>query len=256
MSEPQPIGPLARVGLGSRGLVYLLIGWLAVRIAFFGGGQQADRQGAMQDVAHHLLGRVLLVVMAAGFAGYAAWRAYQVVRGNDELPARVYAAARGLLYLFFAVSTLRVAISGHGGSGSDASSKKATAGVIGHTGGVELVAAVGVGFGIAGVVLAVRGILRKFEGKLRTSKMSEDVQRAVAVVGVAGATARGIVFAMVGGFLVNAAVDYDPAKAQGLDGSLRSLAHGSLGRGALVVVAAGLACFGLYSLAEARYREI
>lgn len=252
---------LARLGLASRGLVYLLIGWLALRIAFAHSGGQADRQGALADVARHTAGKVVLAVMALGFLGYALWRGTQVVRGEPgedgakDWGKRAVSAGRGLLYLSFAVSTARTAWTSHSSGGSDQTSKRATSGVLGHTGGRELVFAVGVGFVIGGVVLAIRGILRKFEKRLKTHEMSERVQHVVAALGVAGQTARGVVFAMIGGFLIDAAVSYDPKKARGLDDSLRSLAHGGWGRTALVLVAIGLAGFGAYSLAETRYRE-
>jgi hypothetical protein len=85
--------------------------------------------------------------------------------------------------------------------------------------------------------------------------MSDTVEKVVGVLGAAGQAARGVVFGMIGVFLVQAAVSYDPHKARGLDDSLRVLAHGTWGRAALVAVAAGLAAFGAYSLLEARYRR-
>lgn len=251
---------MARLGLAARGIVYLLVGWLAVRIALEGSGQQADRQGALQQVAHHTGGAVVLWAMAVGFAGYALWRATEVFFGGDEEGAkkwfkRAVSAGRAVLYGSFAVSTAHTAMSGQAGSGSDRTSRHTTAGVLAHSGGRALVIAVGAGFIVAGVVLAVRGVLRKFEKKLRTARMSHAMETAVAAVGVAGQTARGVVFAVIGGFLIDAAVSYDPHAARGLDGALRSVAGAPGGKAALVAVAAGLACFGLYSLAEARYRE-
>jgi len=251
---------MARLGLFARGVVYLLVGWLAVRIAFEGSGAQADRQGALQEIAHHTGGFIVLLAMALGFAGYAIWRATEVVTGDHEEGAkkwgkRAVSAGRAVLYGFFAVSTAHTALSGRTGSGSDHTSKQATAGVLGHSGGRALVIAAGAAFVIAGVVLAVRGLLRKFEKQLRTGQMSPGMEKAVAAVGVGGQTARGVVFAVIGGFLIDAAVRYEPQKARGLDGALRSIAGAPGGKALLIAVAAGLACFGLYSLAEARYRR-
>lgn len=81
------------------------------------------------------------------------------------------------------------------------------------------------------------------------------MEKAVVALGVAGQTARGVVFAVIGGFLIDAAASYDPQKAQGLDGALRSLGSATGGKALLTAVAVGLACFGAYSLAEARYRK-
>jgi hypothetical protein len=271
MKKPRPPGKegrtivdrLARLGLFSRGVVYLLIAWIAVRIAMTGGGGggEADRQGALQMFAHNGAGKVLLGVMTLGFAGYAAWRATEAIWGHrdEQGPTRwlkrAGSAGRAVLYGVFAWSTGRAAVVGSGGQSSNSTSKKTTAGLLGQPGGRALVIAVGVGFLVAGVVLAIRGAMRKFETHLHTEDMGKRTEAAVAAVGVAGQTARGIVFGIVAWFFVDAAVRYDPAKAQGLDGALRSLAQAPLGRAALVVVALGLAAFGLYSLAEARWRE-
>jgi hypothetical protein len=252
---------LARLGLGARGVVYLLVAWIAIRIALLHSGQEADRQGAMQDIAHNTAGKVVLLVMAVGFFGYAAWRIVQAVSGfpdsdgAKEWGKRAVSAGRAVLYLAFAYSAAHTALSGQSGSGSDRTSKRATAGVLAHPGGRALVIAAGAGFIIAGVALAVRGVMRKFESHLDTGRMSESTQTVVATLGVAGQTARGVIFAVVGGFLIDAAVSYDPHKARGLDGALRALGHATAGRLLLVVVALGLACFGAYSLAEARYRK-
>ena len=252
---------LARLGLGARGIVYLLVAWIAVRVALLHSGQQADRQGAMQEIAHNTAGKAVLLAMAVGFFGYAAWRTVQAVSGfPDEDGAkdwgkRAVSAARALLYLFFAYSTAHTALSGRSSGGSDQSSKQATAGVLAHTGGRVIVVLAGAGFIVAGIALAVRGVLRKFESHLKTSQMGETTEHVVAALGVAGQTARGLVFAVIGGFLIDASVSYDPHKAQGLDGALRALGHATGGRLLLAVVALGLACFGAYSLAEARYRE-
>lgn len=253
---------LARLGLGSRGLVYLLIAWIALRIAVRrGGGQQADGQGALQEFAHNAPGKVLLVVMAFGFGGYAAWRVTEAIWGHRDVDGlerwvrRAAAAGRAALYLAFCVGTFSTALRGSSGGGSDSASKKAAAGLLSKPGGPELVIAVGAGFAIAGVALAVAGVLGTFKSNLDTKQMGKRVEQVTAVLGVVGQTARGVVFGIVGGFLVDSATTYDPQKAQGLDGALRSLSHGSWGPPLLIFVALGLASFGLYSVAAARYLE-
>jgi len=252
---------LARLGLGARGVVYLLVAWISARIALQHSGQEADRQGAMQQIAHNTPGKVVLLVMAVGFFGYAAWRVVQAVSGfpdsdgAKEWGKRAISGGRAALYLAFAYSAARTALSGESGSGSDRTSKRATAGVLAHSGGRWLVVVAGVAFVVAGIVLAVRGVMRKFESHLDTGRMSEGTQAVVAGLGVAGQTARGVIFAVIGGFLIDAAVSYDPHKARGLDGALRALGDATAGRLLLALVALGLACFGAYSLAESRYRR-
>src|SRR4051794_12844143 len=139
---------LARLGLGARGVVYLLVAWIAIRIALLHSGQEADRQGAMQDIAHNTAGKAVLLVMAIGFFGYAAWRLVQAASGfpdsdgAKEWGKRAVSAARAVLYLVFAYSAARTALTEQSGSGSNHTSKKATAGVLTHTGGRTLVIAV------------------------------------------------------------------------------------------------------------------
>lgn len=254
---------LARLGLAARGVVYLLIAWTAVRIAMSSGdgGGEADRKGALSTFAHNGAGKVVLVAMALGFAGYAVWRLTEVIWGHRDADGmsrwvkRGGSLARAVLYGGFAWSAMHAAVDGEGGQGSNSMSKQTTAGLLGHSGGRWAVILLGCGFVVAGVALTIRGVLRQFERKLRTEKMGERTEQVVAALGVAGQTARGIVFGMVGAFFIDAAVNYDPAKAQGLDGALRSLAHAPLGEAMLAVVALGLGAFGAYSLAEARYRE-
>lgn len=254
---------LARLGLAARGLVYLLIAWISVRIATSGGGAggEADRKGAMATFAHNAAGKVVLVVMAIGFAGYAIWRLTEVGWGHRDADGasrwvkRGASLARAVLYGGFAWSAMHAAVRGDSGQGSNSVSKQTTAGLLGHAGGRWAVVLLGVGFVVAGIALTIRGVLRKFERKLRTNEMGERTETIVAALGVAGQTARGVVFGIVGAFFIDAAASYDAAKAQGLDGALRSLARAPLGEAMLAVVALGLAAFGAYSLAEARYRE-
>lgn len=254
------IDRLARLGLAARGFVYLLIGWLALQIAFGGSGHQADRQGALHDIASKPGGWAVLIALAVGFVGYAIWRATEAIWGHRDddggkrWAKRFGSATRAVLYAAFAYSTVKVII-GAGTSSSDQTSRKAAAGLLGQPFGQELVVAAGIGFVIGGIALAVSGVLRKFESNLKTGEMSDAVKKVVAALGVIGQTARGVIFVLVGGFLIDAAVTFDPHKARGLDGSLRILAQGGWGQAALAGVALGLASFGLYSLAEARYRD-
>jgi len=86
--------------------------------------------------------------------------------------------------------------------------------------------------------------------------MGPRMRPAFTAVGVAGHLARMIVFALIGVFLVKAAIDYNPDEAVGLDGALAKLGHSAYGPVALGVVAAGLVCFAAYSVLDARYRRV
>jgi hypothetical protein len=133
---------------------------------------------------------------------------------------------------------------------------KATAYVLDLPLGKYLVGAVGLAFLAAGVVNVYRGVTRKFREKLKLRKMSGFEDKAYSVIGVVGFVARGVVFGLIGLFLLKAAYEYDPKEAVGIDGALAELAQASYGPFLLGVTAAGLFAFGLYSFVEARYREV
>jgi len=252
---------MARFGLAARGLVYIVIAWIAAQIAFGGSSQQADRQGAIHTLASNGVGKVLVVLAGIGFAGYALWRLTQAIWGHQgddgakKLGKRATSLFRAGLYGWFAVNTFLILAGASSSGGSDQSSRTWSARLMGQPMGRWLVVAVGIGFIIAGVALAWRGVSTKFDEQLTMSEMSQGMQRAVKTVGLAGNVARGVVFGIVGVFFIVAAATYDAQKARGLDGSLRTLADGGWGQLLLLAVAAGLAAFGLYSFAEARYRR-
>jgi formate-dependent phosphoribosylglycinamide formyltransferase (GAR transformylase) len=109
---------------------------------------------------------------------------------------------------------------------------------------------------IVGVTLVVEGVRHKFEKYLQTGQMSPATHRVVHWLGTIGTAARGAVFALAGGLVIEAAVTYRPAKARGLDQALVTLHNQPLGKFALIAAALGLAAFGLYGLCEARWRKV
>ena len=255
------IDRLARLGLASRGFVYGVVGVIAVKIAVGGSHHSADRNGALNTMAHNGFGRLLVILAAIGFAGYALWRLTEAIWGHEDedggkkVAKRLGSAGRTALYGFFAYSAVKTAINAGGGSSSDKTSKEWTARLMGQPFGRGLVIAVGVVFICAGAWWAWRGLKTKFDKKLKLDEMSPAMRKVVEAVGLAGHVARGIVFALVGVFLIRAAAMFDPKKAEGLDGSLREIAAQPWGVVALIAVAMGLIAFGMYSFAESRYRR-
>jgi len=252
---------LARGGLAARGAMYLLIGVLAVQIAFGSSGKQADTSGALHAVAMHPGGIVVLWLLAAGFAGLAIWRFAEVAYGQAgpggrKAAKRLGSLARAAVYAFICGSVVSFILGTGGKTSGNTQSKDATATLMAHGGGRWLVALIGIGIGIGGVALAVYGIRRKFLKHLNMAQMSGSTAKVVKTLGFVGYVARGVVFCVAGGFLVDAAVSFSPQKAQGIDGSLLKLATTPLGPGLLVVVALGLVIFGVYSGCEARWREV
>ncbi|MFK0117739.1 DUF1206 domain-containing protein [Streptomyces sp. NPDC090994] len=253
----------ARAGLTARGVIYLLVGTLALRIAFGDGTEEADRSGALEALADQPFGSVLLWALGIGLVGMALWRLSEAVFGavgpdGRTAKKRLAATARCGFYAFVAYSVLAFAASPRNGSGgsSDQQSRDVTARVLQVPGGQWLVGVAGAGIVVAGVVIGVQAARRGYRKKLKASELAPWSRRLVDVTGVAGGVARGLVFAVAGAFAVRAAVDYEPGRAKGLDDTLRSFAETPLGPMLLACVAAGLVLFGVFSFALARWRRV
>ena len=255
---------LGRFGLAARGVVWILVGVLAVRVAM-GSGEKADKDGALQTVAEQPFGKFLLVLLAIGFAGYALWRFVQaaVERGDGDGKAwakRAGYAARGAVYVALLLSTIPLitakSSNGGGGGSGGGSEDDWTAKVLDAPFGRALVIAAGLALIAIGLWLGYRGVEKKFVRHLKTGEMSPSVRTWAVRLGVIGHVARMVVFAIIGWFLIQAAIDYKPDEAVGLDGALQSVRDASYGPILLGVLALGLIAFGVYSLVESRYREV
>jgi Domain of Unknown Function (DUF1206) len=252
---------LARGGFVARGVIYLLIGSLAVQIGLGAGGKEADRTGALHAIARQPGGTAALWLLAAGFAGMALWRLAEAAYGQAgpqgrKASKRVTSLARGVFYGFVCVGIVSF-VSGSGAPApGNSQSKDMTAQLMSHPGGRWLVLLIGLGVVGAGIGMVATGVRRKFVKQLRMVRMSPRTCKIVGTLGTVGTTARGVVFGIVGIFLVVAAATFDPKQAQGLDGALRKIATTPLGPWLLVAVALGLVSFGTYSWCEARWRKV
>jgi hypothetical protein len=250
---------LARAGLVARGVIYAIIGVLAVKLALGDGGKTTNQQGALETIARQPFGKLLLVLMAIGLAGYATWRLVRAALGHgpesdDDTKERVDGLFSGIGYALLCVTAVSLLIgSGGGGSGGPG---KATGGVLDWPAGQILVVVAGLVILGVGLQQGYKGVRKKFLEDSKTEQMSETVQRSFTALGIFGHLARMVVFGLIGYFLVRAALDYDPDKAVGLDGALSRLAHASYGPTLLGIVAAGLIGFAAYSVADARYRRV
>jgi hypothetical protein len=261
VARGQEVGWLGRAGLAAKGLSYGIVGVLALLVAFGEGqGKTTDRKGALQAVGAYPLGKVLLVLLAAGFAGYAVWRFVDAIydrrdKGDDAsgLTKRAGAAARGAFYAGLCVVTVSIILGASGGSGSE---KKEAARVMDWPGGRWLVGAVGLAVLAGGLYNVWRGVSRKFMKDLKKGEMGEKEETTYRVVGIVGHLARGVVFLLVGWFLLKTAWEFDPKEAVGVDGALRKLARSSNGQLWLGAVAAGLGAYGAFCIVQARYRRV
>jgi hypothetical protein len=247
----------ARLGLAARGVVYIIIGLLAIDIAVGGGtSQQANQRGAFAEIASQPGGAVLLVVVAVGLAGYALWRYTQAAVGTPEdgkkAGPRAQSLVRAIVYTGLCASAISV-LTGSSSSGQDQKSQGWTATLMQNTAGRLLVGLAGIVVFVVGAALIVEGVRRKFRKHLDTTGMSARTEKVVTVLGTVGTTARGVAFALVGVLVVDAAVTEDPHKSRGLDGALRTLAHQSYGPWLLFLIALGLVAFGVFGLALAKW---
>jgi uncharacterized protein DUF1206 len=251
---------LARAGYAARGVLYCLIGVLAIRLAEGVATQPASQQGALRTIADQPFGHGLLVLMAIGLGGYALWRLGQAFvgetpeAGKHSALDRLGAVGSGIAYGTFCA--LAVALLAGSPSATGHGPQRATADVLGWPGGRGLVGAAGALFLVVAAYQAYLGISRRFLDDSKTGRMSRSVRRAFTCVGITGLLARAVAFALIGVFLLKAAVEYNPHDAVGLDGALSRITTQAYGPTLLIIVAAGLILFSLYSLADARFRKI
>ncbi len=250
-----------RAGLATRGILYLTVGMLAAQIALGDGGERADREGALQAVARQPLGRLLIAMVAVGMAMYALWRVVQAVTDPDDdggdatgLAKRASQLGRAAIYAGGVASALPLAL----GHGAEAGNKEQdwTAKALELPLGRWLVGAAGVAIIGGALWNGWSGISGRWRKKLDTSKLSKNEKRWAEPVAVGGLIGRMAIFGLVGGFLVRAAIRYDPAEGVGLDAALKEVREHSYGPWALLALAIALMLFGVFSLLQARWRRL
>ena len=252
---------LARFGYAAKGVVYLLIGVLALQAALGPGGKTTDTNGALHTIAGQPFGKVLLGLIGIGLVGYALWRLVQGAldpegKGDDAkgIATRIGYALSGLSYGALALTAFNI-IRGSGGEGGS-SQQDWTAQLMAAPLGRWLVGIVGlIFFGVALYALYV-AYSAKFRDKLKLGEMSSTEETWVTRLGRAGYAARGVVFGIIGWFFVRAALNANPGETGGLDKALQTLAQQPYGLWLLGTVAAGVMAYGLYGLSQARYRRI
>ncbi len=254
------VTPVARIGFASIAVVYMTIGFLALLLAVGKGGDAVDQRGAIDTLERLPGGKVLLLVIALGMAGYALWRVLQGAMDLEEkgkkakgIALRIGYIASGVAYASLAVYTLRVF--GGGGSQGDAG-KGFSEWLLAHDSGAVILGAIGfavIGWGVWHFVKAHK---EKFMRHVKTSEMSADEQTWMRRVGKLGLSARGVVLITLGILAIKEARYHDSDEVQGIDGALRELASQPYGAYILGVVAAGLIAYGLYWAFNTRYRRI
>lgn len=244
----------ARVGYAVSGVLHLLIGWIALQVAWSASAKSADQSGALQTVAGNSPGRLTLWVAVLAFLALALWQfasalALRTGGESSKWADKVKGFAKAVVYLVLASTSLSFA-KGQPNS-SKAQSADFTATMLQHTGGRLLVAVIGmVVIGVGGYHV-VKGWTKKF-----LQDLSGNPGILATRAGVVGYVAKGIALAVVGALFVIAAVQNSSSKATGLDGALRSLRQQPFGPWLLIAVALGIASFGLYCFARARHARV
>jgi hypothetical protein len=252
---------LARAGLAARGALYVIIGWIAIQVAFGHAGDEADQAGALRMLGRDPAGEIALWLLVIGFAGMCLWRLSEAIFGaagpdGGKATARLSSLVKALIYGFIAFGVLKYALGVGGPKSSDQQSVDLTATAMSHPGGRVAVVTAGVVLAITGLVMAFSAWHKLFFKKLDTSQMGPHAQTVVGWLGRVGGIARGAVFIIAGVFLIIAAVDARPQQAKGIDSALRALARTPLGPWLLLIVAIGLIMFGAFSCCEARWRRV
>jgi hypothetical protein len=252
---------LARAGLVAKGISFGIVGALAIELAAGHGGRATSREGALHAIARETFGEVLLALLAIGFAAYALWRFVEALAApgdeGKEWVKRAGYVGRGLVYAGLAFSALKILLGAGDGSGSQsAKAHETTAVVLSWPGGAWLVGLGGAILVGVGLWNAYRGLSRKFEDRWRTGEMGRTARTWGGRAGLVGHLARAVVFALIGVFVIRAALQYDASEAIGLDGALQKLARADYGPYLLGLTAGGLVAYGLYCLVDARYRDV
>lgn len=250
-----------RVALATQGVLYLIIGALALDLARGDRGEEASQRGALEAAARQPFGRWLLVVLLVGLVATAGWRIALAIRGEpgsdddgSSVLKRLANVGRAAIYVGLAVAATQILLRSGDSSGGD-TEKKSTAAVLDWPAGRWIVIAAGLGVIAAGLWNISKVVTAKFLENLDLSQLDEGRRRAVEITGRIGYPARGVAFGLVGWFLVKAGLEHDPNESRGLDQSLQELADAGHGALVLTLLALGMALFGAYRLCDARFRK-
>ena len=254
---------LARLGYMTKGIVYAIVGVLAVQAAIGAGGQTTDQKGALRAIAAQPFGKFLLALVGLGLIGYVIWRFVEAIQDPEhrggkakDWARRLGSAISGIIYASLAFSAIRLAMGSSANSSSSHSTQDWTARLMSQPFGQWLVALVGAFIIGLGFYQFYKAYKAKFRKRLKLQEMSPTEETWAMRLGRFGEAARGVVFVIIGFFLLEAARQSDPNQARGLDGALQSLAQQPYGPWLLGIVALGLVAYGIHMGVQARYRRI
>ena len=248
---------LARLGLVSKGIVYSIIGFLAAQTAFGTGGKTTDTAGALETIVTQPFGKFLLILVAVGFVGYMLWRFIEAFLNpeNQGTFSRLGSFTSGVIYASLAFTAAKLILGSGGNTGGNAT-QDWTARFLAQPFGQWLVGIAGaliIGMGFYEIYKAYKA---KFRECLKWQQMDQKERTWATRLGRLGYAARGVVFMVIGFFLIQAARFSNPNQARGFGGALAALAEQPYGPWVLGLVAIGLLAYGIYTFVEAKYRRI
>ena len=252
---------VARFGLVAQGISFGLVAVLAIELAVGKGGKATDREGALRALAANGLGRIVVFILAFGFAAYAIWRLAQVFLGHEleehggrkKWGKRLSSFGKATIYGALSWGAFSIALGGRGGGHKE---QQATKDILGWPGGRWIVGAIALAIAGAALWNFYRAVSGKYKNSLKTGQMSASELKWTTRIAFVGLMSRAVIFGLISWFFFKAAAEYDAKKARGLDGALQKLAHAPYGTALLSLVAAGLFAYGVFCLVQARYREV
>ncbi|BAZ08992.1 hypothetical protein NIES4071_07980 [Calothrix sp. NIES-4071] len=254
---------LARLGYAAKGLVYFVVGLLAMQAAIGSGGRTTDTSGALQAIVTQPFGKFLLSIVTLGIIGYVLWRLVQAFFDPENhqqsinakrITRRIGYACSAIGYIGLALTAVKL-IMGSGGGDSE-TIEDWTIYFLAQPFGRWLVALGGVVVIGVGISFLFQAYKAKFRRELKLHEMTHNERTWALRLGRFGIAARGFVFGIIGIFLILAAIQIDGSEARGLGGALTVLAQQPFGSWILGTVALGLIAYGIYSVIQARYRRI
>jgi hypothetical protein len=241
-----------KVGLVAYGIVHLLVGWLALQLAFGDKEGQANSSGAMQQLAETPVGTPLLWVVGLGLFALVLWKLLDAFYGHQDEDGgklwgkRAMDVGKAILYGAIGISAIRTAMgSGGGGGGTDSITKK----IMDLPGGQVLVVIVGLGI----IAYGANYVRKAFNEKFREKIAATGAGDAYVKFGKVGYTAKGIAVGIIGILFAYAGITHDAKKSGGLDQALQEVLDAPAGPFILVLIALGIICYGLFQFARAMH---
>ncbi len=255
---------LIRFGYVARGILFAAIGLIALQVGLGHGGQPKDQPGALAFIAQQPFGKALLVLVLIGLIGYSLWGFIRAVfdplnRGDKPtgILSRIGFAVSGVSYGLLVYPAFQLL---QGASSQPQSSTQKTQDITAQLlqqpwgpWAIALVGLITVGWALSQIRIAYTG---KFEYDFKSNVMTSLERQWAEPIGKVGIGARALVFILIGAFLIQAALQHNPQKAQGLDGALLALAQWPGGPWLLLLAALGLLVFGIYSILAARWMDV